>query len=67
MLEHDVLDLIDNDDTVWEAEPLESLVAEGQLAAFPHDGFWRPMDTLRERTQLDELWNSGRAPWKVWA
>lgn len=67
VLQPEVLDLIDGDECVWEAGPLETLVARGQLAAYPHDGFWRPMDTLRERIQLDEMWNSGRAPWKVWA
>lgn len=67
VLQPEVLDLIEGDETVWEGAPLEALVAEGQLAAYPHDGFWRPMDTLRERIQLEEMWNTGRAPWKVWA
>lgn len=61
-----VIDYIPGDDTIWEREPLERLAREGQLAAFPHDGFWHPMDTLRDKNQLEALWSSGRAPWKVW-
>jgi glucose-1-phosphate cytidylyltransferase len=61
-----VLDLIKGDDTVWEREPLETLAARGQLAAHVHDGFWQPMDTLRDKLQLEELWASGRAPWRIW-
>jgi glucose-1-phosphate cytidylyltransferase len=61
-----VLDLIDGDSTVWEREPLETLAQQGDLAAFHHDGFWQPMDTLREKMMLEEMWNGGRAPWKVW-
>ena len=61
-----VIDYIPGDDTIWEREPLERLAQEGQLAAFPHDGFWHPMDTLRDKSQLEALWSSGRAPWKVW-
>lgn len=67
VLQPEVLDLIAGDETVWEREPLEVLTARGQLAAFRHHGFWRPMDTLRERIQLEEMWANGRAPWKVWA
>lgn len=66
VLEPRVLDLIEGDDTSWEGEPLERLAHEGQLAAYSHDGFWRPMDTMRERVQLDDMWNTGRAEWKVW-
>jgi glucose-1-phosphate cytidylyltransferase len=66
VLEPPVLDLIPGDDTVFEREPLESLAAEGQLAAFRHYGFWHPMDTLRDKRQLEALWDSGAAPWKVW-
>lgn len=62
-----VLDLIDGDHCAWEAGPLESLAASGQLAAWHHQGFWQPMDTLRDKMLLDELWASGRAPWKVWS
>ena len=61
-----VLDYIAGDDTVWEQEPLERLAREGQLAAYRHDGFWQPMDTLRDKRQLEELWQAGRAPWKTW-
>ena len=61
-----VLDYIDGDDTLWEREPLERLAADGQLGAFRHRGFWQPMDTLRDKTLLEELWQSGKAPWKVW-
>ena len=61
-----VIDYIQGDDTVWEREPLERLAHEGQLSAFPHDGFWHPMDTLRDKNQLEALWSSGHAPWKVW-
>ncbi|MCR5883064.1 glucose-1-phosphate cytidylyltransferase [Rhizobacter sp. J219] len=62
-----VLEVIDGDDTVWEQAPLRSLAAKGQLMAFEHDGFWQPMDTLREKHLLEELWASGKAPWKKWA
>ena len=61
-----VLDYIKNDNTVWEKEPLEKLANEGQLSAYQHNGFWQPMDTLRDKVMLDELWASGKAPWKVW-
>ena len=61
-----VLDLIEGDRTVWEKEPLERLAARGELAAFRHDGFWQPMDTLREKEQLEAAWATGRAPWKIW-
>ncbi|SBT03570.1 Glucose-1-phosphate cytidylyltransferase [Candidatus Accumulibacter aalborgensis] len=61
-----VLDYIADDTTVWERGPLERLAGEGHLAAFQHLGFWQPMDTLRDMMYLDELWQSGKAPWKVW-
>jgi glucose-1-phosphate cytidylyltransferase len=61
-----VLDYIAGDDTVWEQEPLRRLAAEGQLMAYEHLGFWHPMDTLRDKTHLEELWGSGQAPWKTW-
>jgi glucose-1-phosphate cytidylyltransferase len=61
-----VLDLIPDDDCIWEREPLEKLADDGQLSAFEHEGFWQPMDTLRDKNHLEELWQSGRAPWKVW-
>jgi glucose-1-phosphate cytidylyltransferase len=54
------------DETVWEQEPLRRLAEDGQLASFKHEGFWQPMDTLRDKRQLEELWESGEAPWKVW-
>lgn len=60
------IDLITGDQSSWEGEPLSRLAAEGQLMAFEHDGFWQPMDTLREKNLLEELWSSGKAPWKVW-
>ena len=60
------LDRIAGDDTSWEAEPLTGLAADGQLMAFAHTGFWQPMDTLREKAMLEHLWESNRAPWKVW-
>lgn len=61
-----VMDYVTDDRTVWEQEPLERLACEGQLAAYRHDGFWQPMDTLRDKRHLDELWRTGRAPWKTW-
>jgi glucose-1-phosphate cytidylyltransferase len=61
-----VIDYIEGDNTFWERQPLERLAAERQLSAYCHQGFWQGMDTLRDRTQLEELWISGRAPWKVW-
>ena len=66
VLSPEVLDYIDDDSTVWERSPLERLADEGQLAAYQHTGFWQPMDTLRDKTYLDELWASGNAPWKIW-
>ena len=62
-----VIDYITDDKTTWEREPLERLAQEGDLAAFPHHGFWQPMDTLRDKLHLEELWQSGEAPWKVWS
>lgn len=67
VLEPEVLDYITDDATIWERDPLERLAAEGQLMAYAHDGFWRPMDTLRDKQALEDLWQSGKAPWKVWA
>jgi glucose-1-phosphate cytidylyltransferase len=60
------LDLIEGDFSSWEGEPLNRLAETGQLIAFEHKGFWQPMDTLREKNLLEELWSSGRAPWRVW-
>jgi glucose-1-phosphate cytidylyltransferase len=66
VLEPDVFDLIDGDDSVWEREPLQRLSAEGRLSAYRHTGFWHPMDTLRDKEHLEQLWQSGQAPWRVW-
>ncbi len=66
VLQPDVVDLISNDATVWEREPLEQLAHSGQLSAYAHRGFWQPMDTLRDKMKLEELWQAGAAPWKVW-
>jgi glucose-1-phosphate cytidylyltransferase len=66
VLESSVFKLIDGDSTVWEQEPLQRLASEGQLLAHQHRGFWQPMDTLRDKQQLEELWQSGQAPWKTW-
>jgi len=60
------LDLIEGDGSSWETEPLTALAARGELMAFEHQGFWQPMDTLREKNLLEDLWASGKAPWKVW-
>lgn len=61
-----VFDLIANDETIWEREPMESLTRDGQMNAYLHEGFFQPMDTLREKNQLEEMWENGTAPWKVW-
>jgi len=66
VLEPGVFDYIEGDSTAWEREPLERLAVDGQLMAYKHEGFWQPMDTLRDKRLLNELWDSGRAPWKVW-
>jgi glucose-1-phosphate cytidylyltransferase len=66
VLNPSALELIKGDTTVWEREPMEKLAAGGQLASWQHDGFWQPMDTLRDKLQLTRLWESGGAPWKVW-
>lgn len=66
VLEPDVIDCIENDATIWEQEPMQKLAAAGQLTAYNHHGFWQPMDTLRDRVQLEKLWASGQAPWKLW-
>jgi glucose-1-phosphate cytidylyltransferase len=67
VLSHKVIDLIEDDNTIWERKPLENLATFGQLQAFTHNGFWQPMDTLRDKQHLEELWASGNAPWKMWA
>jgi glucose-1-phosphate cytidylyltransferase len=67
VLEPEALKYIEGDATAWERQPLEQLAVDGQLSAFTHRGFWQPMDTLRDKMKLEELWESGRAPWKSWA
>lgn len=62
-----VLDYLVDDTTIWEQEPLQRLAAEGELMAFEHQGFWQPMDTLRDKVHLEELWAAGQAPWKKWS
>jgi len=59
-------DYIEGDTTVWEKEPMTSLAEAGQLSVFLHDGFWHPMDTLRDKRYLEDLWSSNKAPWKKW-
>ena len=66
VLSPEVIELIDGDQTIWEREPLEQLAKEGNLAAYQHTGFWQPMDTLRDKIYLEKLWQTGKAPWKVW-
>jgi glucose-1-phosphate cytidylyltransferase len=66
VLEPEVLEYIEGDTTVWEREPMENLAREGRMAAYRHRGFWHPMDTLRDKKYLEELWSGGKAPWKVW-
>jgi glucose-1-phosphate cytidylyltransferase len=61
-----VLDYIEGDFTIWEREPIEKLAKEGQLSAYKHSGFWKPMDTLRDKNVLEDLWQSEKAPWKIW-
>jgi glucose-1-phosphate cytidylyltransferase len=66
VLSTDVIEYIDGDSCIWERVPLETLAEQGQLAAYQHHGFWQPMDTLRDKNHLEELWQSGQAPWKIW-
>lgn len=66
VLEPEIFNYIDGDDTQWEREPLERLAADGQLMAYRHDSFWQCMDTLRDKKLLEDLWQSGQAPWKMW-
>jgi glucose-1-phosphate cytidylyltransferase len=61
-----VVNRIERFDTVWEQEPLKSLADDGELMAFEHQGFWQPMDTLRDKTLLENLWSKNKAPWKTW-
>jgi glucose-1-phosphate cytidylyltransferase len=66
VLQPEIFNYIDGDHTIFEKEPLEKLAEEGQLYAYKHTGFWHPMDTLRDKNELLKLWNSGKAPWKIW-
>lgn len=66
VLEKSVIENIEGDHTMWENEPLNALAQSGELMAYRHNGFWQPMDTLREKTQLESLWANGTAPWKIW-
>ena len=67
VLSPEIFDYITDDQTILEQDPLQRLAEEGNLAAFYHDGFWQPVDTLRDKVYLEELWQSGNAPWKVWS
>lgn len=66
ILSQKVIDLVENDQTIWERGPLEHLANNGELLAYKHNGFWHPMDTLRDKHYLEDLWQSGNAPWKLW-
>jgi glucose-1-phosphate cytidylyltransferase len=66
VLQPDVFRYLHGDEDVWEYDPLEQLAADGELAAYRHEGFWQPMDTLRDKNVLEEAWARGDAPWKVW-
>ena len=66
VVEPEVLDLIDGDETVWEQEPMQRLVTQDQLAVYRHEGYWQNMDTLRDKAVLQELWDKGDPPWRVW-
>jgi glucose-1-phosphate cytidylyltransferase len=66
VLSPEVINLIEGDETVWEQEPMENLARQGKISAFEHNGFWHPMDTLRDKNYLQDLWDSGDPPWKTW-
>ena len=66
VIEPKIFDFIEGDSTVFEKAPLETVASMGELDAYIHNGFWKPMDTLREKMQLEEMWANGTAPWKVW-
>ena len=66
ILNQDAIDTIQNDETIWEKDPLQNLASEGELNAYKHHGFWQPMDTLRDKNKLEELWMANKAPWKIW-
>ena len=67
MLSPKVINYISDDSIFWEKEPIEYLARDNQIDAYIHDGFWQPMDTLRDKIYLDELWLQGKAPWKIWS
>ena len=67
VLEPQVLDYIDDDETYFQKEPMERLAADGQLMAYRHESFWQCMDTMRDRVLLEHLWSTGHAPWRVWS
>lgn len=64
--EPQVIEFIEGDHTIWEREPMEDIAAKGEMMAYRHEGFWKPMDTLRDKQELERLWENGNAPWKVW-
>jgi glucose-1-phosphate cytidylyltransferase len=64
--EPEIFDYLEGDHEMFEKEPLQRIISEKQLHAFKHTGFWKPMDTLRDNAELNEMWNAGRAPWKIW-
>lgn len=66
VMQPEVLNYIHNDETILEREPLEQLASQEELVAYKHSGFWQPMDTLRDKNYLEDLWRSGDAPWKIW-
>lgn len=66
VVEPSAFDFIEGDQTIWERQPLETIASMGRLAAYRHRGFWHPMDTLRDKSTLEELWNTGKAPWRIW-
>ncbi len=66
VLEPEVINYIKDDNTIWEREPLEKLSKDGELMAYFHNGFWKPMDKLKDKMELEKMWNSGNAPWKIW-
>jgi len=67
VLEPEIFNYIEGDETFWERDPLANLAKDGQLVAYKHYGFWKPMDTLRDKREVEEMWNSGKPPWKVWS
>ena len=67
MVSKKAIDYIENNETSWEKEPLEKISSKGQLVAFKHEGFWQPMDTIREKNYLEDLWLANKAPWRIWS